>query len=204
MTSIARHYFPHSFLRIVSGGQTGAESAALDWAIEHGVDYGGFCPRGRPAAGGPLPEKYRLTETASGSPLISAERNVRGGEATLICTCKPGMNTDSRRIEGLSLKHRKPVLHVWRATPMAWTIRAVRAFVRDYRVTVLHVTGTRRSKEPAVLDFVREVLDGIVQRPADDAPPHPGLTSCQTIAKPNSSAALPAPQAHRPRLKPSV
>jgi hypothetical protein len=50
-------------IRIVSGGQTGADRAALDWAIRRGAEHGGWCPKGRRALDGPLPACYRLTET---------------------------------------------------------------------------------------------------------------------------------------------
>jgi hypothetical protein len=51
--------------KIVSGGQTGADRAALDWAIENGIPHGGWCPKGRLAEDGPIPARYNLTETPS-------------------------------------------------------------------------------------------------------------------------------------------
>jgi len=51
------------YLKIVSGGQTGADRAALDFALLHGFTHGGFCPAGRRAEDGLIPEKYHLTET---------------------------------------------------------------------------------------------------------------------------------------------
>ena len=50
---------------IQSGGQTGADRAALDWAIENNVPHKGWCPFGRMAEDGPLSECYQLRETAS-------------------------------------------------------------------------------------------------------------------------------------------
>ena len=38
-------------LKIVSGGQTGVDRAALDVAIERGIAYGGWCPKGWPGGG---------------------------------------------------------------------------------------------------------------------------------------------------------
>src|SRR4051812_33030942 len=51
------------FIRIVSGGQTGVDRAALDVALEHGIDCGGWCPQGRKAEDGPIPDRYPLRET---------------------------------------------------------------------------------------------------------------------------------------------
>ena len=48
--------------KIVSGGQTGADQAALDVAIELGIPHGGWIPKGRKTESGPLPEKYKLKE----------------------------------------------------------------------------------------------------------------------------------------------
>lgn len=64
-------------LTICSGGQTGADRAALDWAIAHGFPHGGWCPRGRKAEDGPLAAVYPLRETESAgyrSPTSRTER----------------------------------------------------------------------------------------------------------------------------------
>ena len=52
---------------IVSGGQTGADRAALDFAIEHGIAHGGWCPKGRMAEDGPIHPSYHLQETPNRS-----------------------------------------------------------------------------------------------------------------------------------------
>ena len=52
-------------LKIVSGGQTGADRAALDWAIAHQIPHGGWCPKGRKAENGIIDSCYKLTETPS-------------------------------------------------------------------------------------------------------------------------------------------
>lgn len=51
--------------KIVSGGQIGVDRAALDWAIEHGLPHGGWCPKGRIAEDGPIDSRYELQETKS-------------------------------------------------------------------------------------------------------------------------------------------
>ena len=52
-----------TFEKIVSGGQTGADRAALDWAMEHGIPHGGWCPKGRKSEDGPLDLRYQLFRT---------------------------------------------------------------------------------------------------------------------------------------------
>jgi len=76
-------------VRIVSGGQTGADRAALDVAIELGVDYGGWCPAGGWAEDFPTPPGLltlypELTATAEPDPAVRTRLNVRDSDATLI------------------------------------------------------------------------------------------------------------------------
>ncbi len=70
---------PKSGLKIVSGGQTGADRAALDFAIAHGIPQGGWCPKGRKAEDGPIPDRYQLKETPSDNYAQRTEWNVRPG-----------------------------------------------------------------------------------------------------------------------------
>jgi hypothetical protein len=53
--------------KIISGGQTGADRAALDFAIYHGLPHGGWCPKGRLAEDGMIERRYELQETSSKS-----------------------------------------------------------------------------------------------------------------------------------------
>ena len=73
-------------LRIVSGGQTGADRAALDFARARGWPQGGWCPRGRRAEDGRLPTRYRLRETPSRGYRQRTEWNVRDSDGTVICS----------------------------------------------------------------------------------------------------------------------
>lgn len=76
--------------RIVSGGQTGADRAALDWAIEHGVPHGGWCPAGRRAEDGTIPARYQLEELLQGGGYRRRTKaNVRDSDATLIVSIEP-------------------------------------------------------------------------------------------------------------------
>ena len=73
-------------LKIISGGQTGARRAALDWAIERGLEHGGWCPRGRRAEDGAVPLHYHLIETPTERWEQRTEWNVRDSDGTVIFT----------------------------------------------------------------------------------------------------------------------
>ena len=62
--------------KIISGGQTGADQAALDVAIKLGIPHGGWIPKGRKTESGPLPDKYLLQEMPNGSYAKRTEKNV--------------------------------------------------------------------------------------------------------------------------------
>lgn len=70
--------------RIVSGGQTGVDRAALDVAIALGIDHGGWCPAGRLAEDGTIPSRYQLEETGSAEYPVRTEQNVVDSDATAI------------------------------------------------------------------------------------------------------------------------
>ncbi|MFY8042654.1 MAG: putative molybdenum carrier protein [Rhodoferax sp.] len=74
---------------ILAGGQTGVDRAALDWAITMNITHGGWCPRGRTAQDGPLPERYKLRETEATGYSQRTRMNVRDGDATLIIHLSP-------------------------------------------------------------------------------------------------------------------
>ena len=71
-------------IKIISGGQTGVDRAAIDVAIELGFEYGGFCPKGRLAEDGVILNKYNLTELSSSQYLMRTFENVQASDGTLI------------------------------------------------------------------------------------------------------------------------
>ena len=77
--------------RIISGGQTGADQAALDIAIEFGILHGGWIPKGKKTEDGVLPDKYKLKEMPTASYPKRTEQNVLDSDGTLIlshgCCC---------------------------------------------------------------------------------------------------------------------
>jgi len=70
--------------KIISGGQTGADRAALDFAIAYGIPHGGWCPKGRKTEDGAIPLRYQLSEMATGDYLKRTKQNIADSDATLI------------------------------------------------------------------------------------------------------------------------
>jgi hypothetical protein len=91
----------NSIPKIVSGGQTGADRAALDWALAHGVPCGGWCPKGRKAEDGPIDLKYSLKETPSESYIQRTEWNVRDSDATILFSIEPNVNRRNTTGDGV-------------------------------------------------------------------------------------------------------
>ena len=97
--------------KIISGGQTGADRAALDVAIELGIPYGGWIPKGRITEKGSLPQKYRLQEMPTDSYARRTEQNVIDSDGTLIIARgKLTGGTDYTR--QMTLKHKKQLLGI--------------------------------------------------------------------------------------------
>lgn len=87
-------------ISIWSGGQTGADRTALDWAIANEVPHAGWCPKGRLAEDGPIPPCYQLKETPRKDYLQRTEWNVRDNDATMIFTVGRELAGDHRRPGG--------------------------------------------------------------------------------------------------------
>jgi hypothetical protein len=151
---------PTPVRRVVSGGQTGVDRAALDVAIELGLDHGGWCPAGRRAEDGPIDERYRLKETDSAEYAVRTERNVLDSDATLIiCPGEPtGGTVLTRR---LARRHAKPVLVV--SPTVGGAAQAARKWLIDGAVEVLNVAGPRESSSPGFGKLARAFLARVLR-----------------------------------------
>ncbi len=150
--------------KIVSGGQTGADRAALDFAIAHGVPHGGWCPQGRWAEDGVVERRYQLTETPSEDPAQRTEWNVRDSDGTVIFSIGPKLTGGSRLTSELAQRYGKPCLHLSRENDRDTAVGTLARFVADHQIKTLNVAGPRQSQEPEVGRFVSEVLEDIPSR----------------------------------------
>jgi hypothetical protein len=146
-------------ITIVSGGQTGADRAALDFAIDHDMPHGGWCPRGRPAEDGLIPPRYQLKETASRKYSQRTEWNVRDSDATVVFSVGPNPAGGTALTLAVARRLGKPCLHLCRQTSsVAEAAARLLSFLDDHQVDRLNIAGPRASQEPDVAAFVRDVL----------------------------------------------
>ena len=145
--------------KIISGGQTGADGAALDWAIAHNIPYGGWCPAGRIAEDGVIPAKYQLAEIPGGGGYRQRNKaNVQDSDATLILTINPELSGGSKQTVSFAKHLRKPWLHV--CPEMNWQ-DVITSWLASTQIEILNVAGPRSSKEPDIGVFVMKVFDAI-------------------------------------------
>jgi hypothetical protein len=145
--------------RIVSGGQTGVDRAALDIARELGMPYGGFVPKGRWTEDGPLSVDYQnMIETESPRPASRTRRNIRNSDATLVLTrgeADEGTRLTLRTAERLG----KPLLQVDLArTSVGEACAEIRAWLAAAKPATLNVAGPRESKAPGIHAQARVLL----------------------------------------------
>ncbi len=143
-------------LKVVSGGQTGVDRAALDAARAIGLPTGGWCPRGRLAEDGVIAPQYPLIETPNEDYAERTEWNVRDADATLVLTRgRPSPGTALTIELARRLGRRLLVLDL-RDEPDP---EAVARFVREATIEVLNVAGPRESQSPGIGAVARAFLD---------------------------------------------
>lgn len=145
--------------KIVSGGQTGADRAALDVALELGLAVGGWVPRGRWAEDGPIPSHYpNLRETESSDPAVRTEWNVRDSDATLVLTHGEPATGSALTLE-FARRAAKPHLHLdLAARSLADATLELRTWLAAVEPRSLNVAGPRHSQDPAIFEATKRAL----------------------------------------------
>jgi len=153
--------------KIVSGGQTGVDRAALDVALLQGISCGGWCPKGRLAEDGAIDPKYPLLETPSASVSQRTEWNVRDSEATLILVW--GVPTGGTlKAAAAASRFKKSFLIVdMEKEP---NVEAIQTWIEKTRAHVLNVAGPRSSEVATAYDQAKTFLMALFATPDENEP----------------------------------
>lgn len=145
--------------KIISGGQTGVDRAALDFALENGFETGGWIPRNRWAEDGRIADKYlNLRETETENPAERTELNVRDSDATLLLSHGvPGGG--SKLTFELTVKHAKPCLHLnFNELSETKAVESARKWITENSPQVLNIAGARHSEDSKIYERAKSFL----------------------------------------------
>jgi hypothetical protein len=147
--------------RIISGGQTGVDRAALDVALAQSFPCGGWCPRGRRAEDGTLPDRYPLVETPRAVYPERTSWNVRDADGTLILL-RGEPDRGTRLTIEIARRLGKPCRTVdLSRNPDA---AAVEDWIVGNQIAILNVAGPRESKTPGIYEEAVQFLPRLLAK----------------------------------------
>lgn len=151
--------------RIISGGQTGVDRAAFDFAIENKIETGGFVPKNRLAEDGRIPDNYpNLQETRSDNPAERTGQNVKNSDATLILS-HGALCGGSHLTREFAEKYQKPFLHIdFSLSTMDEAQEKIRKWLDSINCRNLNVAGARASEDAEIYEKTLELLKGVFKK----------------------------------------
>ena len=148
--------------KIISGGQTGTEKAALDAAIKYSFPHGGWIQKGRTNEDGILPYEYKLKELKSGAYPNYTEKNVINSDGTLIVS-QGKLKGGSALPKKLAKKNNRCFLHIdLKETPAFIAASKINSWIIRHGIEILNVTGSRDSKDPKIYETVKYIIEGVI------------------------------------------
>jgi hypothetical protein len=156
-------------MKIISGGQSGVDRAALDVAQARGLPTGGWCPKGRRAEDGPIPLRYPLEETETSAYKERTELNVRDSDATLIITKGSPAGGTAETIN-MAEKWQRPL----RIIDLAATVdlAPVAQWLTGQEIAVLNVAGPREHTIPGIYTEATRLLRELLMMTSDTDAAH--------------------------------
>ncbi len=145
--------------QIISGGQTGADRAALDTAIKFSIPHGGWITQGRRTEDGPLPQKYQLREMPTMDYPSRTRQNILNAGGTVIISHGP-LTGGSKLTFSFSKVSGKPVCHIDLLNNDIFEAALIlNSFLLENQIGVLNVAGPRASQDPAIYFDVKSVIE---------------------------------------------
>ncbi|HEY4757687.1 MAG TPA: putative molybdenum carrier protein [Chthoniobacterales bacterium] len=155
-------------LKIISGGQTGVDRGALDAAIEIGVDCGGWCPSGRMAEDGSIPNRYPVMELANAGYAERTLRNVADSDGTLLILHGRPLGGTRETIE-CCVGMQKPYLtidcsriEIGQAINLG--LQFIAKLPSGHATITMNVAGPRASQWPQAHEITRRIVSGVLRR----------------------------------------
>ena len=149
-------------MKIISGGQTGVDRAALDVALKHGIDCGGWCPAGRSDEFGRIPAQYPLEEVEGGGFTERTSQNVKDSNGTIIIYFRQLRGGTEQTVRFCVEQQRPHELIDASKISVEDAARLVADFVRRHKIDILNVAGPRQSEWPEGYDYVFRALETFV------------------------------------------
>jgi hypothetical protein len=145
--------------KIISGGQTGADQAALDVALKLGIPHGGWVPKGRLTEAGPLNGKYQVQEMENANYNQRTEQNVIDSNGTLIIS-HGTLTGGSEFTREMAVYHNRPWLHIDLDTTIAFqAAQQISTWIKEHDIQVLNVAGSRTSKDPKIYRAAADLME---------------------------------------------
>lgn len=151
--------------KIISGGQTGADRAAFDFALENNIEIGGFIPKNRIAEDGEIPLKYKnLTETETEDFAERTELNVQNSDATLILS-HGKLAGGSLLTKEFAEKYHKLFLHIdFSEIEPEKAVERVESGLSTINCENLNIAGSRKSEDTKIYEKTREFLRNLLTK----------------------------------------
>ena len=146
-------------MKIISGGQTGVDRAALDAALENGIDCGGSCPSGRLDEVGRIPDRYPVKELEHGGFTERTLQNVKDSDGTVIIYFSNLSGGSAQTLQFCIAQKRTHQLIDAAAVFIDDAAKLILDFIRKHDIEILNVAGPRQSEWPHGYDYAFRVLN---------------------------------------------
>jgi hypothetical protein len=150
-------------VKIISGGQTGVDRAALDVALKHRIDCGGWCPAGRFDELGRIPDRYPLKELEQGGFTERTLQNVKDSEGTVIIYSRKLSGGTEQTVRFCVEQQRPHQLIDASKISTAKAAASIADLVRKHKIDILNVAGPRQSEWPEGYDYAFRALEAFVR-----------------------------------------
>jgi len=148
-------------IKIISGGQTGVDRAALDFALKYNIPCGGWCPKGKFAEDGLIPDKYPLKESTTSDYNERTKKNITDSDATLVIHSNR-VDIGTQLTMDICSEYNKPLLvinlenNLLKANLINW--------IHNHHVNILNIAGPRESNSPGIYDKTLDLLNCIFKK----------------------------------------